>query len=468
MFKLNGEFIMQGCDPSDPNCLHTISDLIRLIEQMGFLPLFANIIPGFSVEEKTTAEVWEGEDSPWEWREILAAHPDIAYGRFFDGKTGFIHRSWFPTFANYRRNGCDFEDLYYEGHTPHSCKKVMEQIRGLIVPNGELKRQSGIGDGYNAAMTLLQMHTYLIACGFERKVNKRGQISGSWHEAIFSTPETKWDYDFVTAEYGDDPSDSWEKILEQLRRNYPSVDDKSVFKLLGITIGDVAIGKPVKKAQPKQEPKTILSNQLPWPESIITEIGLKDVFGVDEYATLSEDQLKGLDYALRLITPKEREVLFLRYKEHLSLRQIGKHYERCVERIRQINNKAIRKLRHPSRLKYYRDGFQNSQRIEREHAEILKAQVAAIRKENKAQAIESLKGLYIEEMNLSVRAYNCLSRAGIREISELERIINTEPQKLMKTRNLGKHGLTEILDKAELYGIDTELARKICKIDLGI
>lgn len=49
----NGECIMHGVDSSDPGCLHTVSDLEEKIEEIGFLPLFAGDVPGFSVEEMT-------------------------------------------------------------------------------------------------------------------------------------------------------------------------------------------------------------------------------------------------------------------------------------------------------------------------------------------------------------------------------------------------------------------------------
>ena len=81
-------------------------------EEVGFLPLFRNEIPGFSVEERTTEKYWWSEDpqrDPWVWREIIARRGDIAYGKFFHNKAGFISKKWFPYFANYRRAGYDFD-----------------------------------------------------------------------------------------------------------------------------------------------------------------------------------------------------------------------------------------------------------------------------------------------------------------------------------------------------------------------
>ena len=92
---------MKGCAEDDPSRLDTPDQLVNLLRSAGFLPLFSNTIPGFSVEEHTLAEHWwTGEDSdPWQWRHILSSHPEIAYGKFFGKKAGFIHKDWFPVFA---------------------------------------------------------------------------------------------------------------------------------------------------------------------------------------------------------------------------------------------------------------------------------------------------------------------------------------------------------------------------------
>ena len=45
METINGEWIMKGCDSSDPSALHSREELISLIHTIGFLPLFSNDIP---------------------------------------------------------------------------------------------------------------------------------------------------------------------------------------------------------------------------------------------------------------------------------------------------------------------------------------------------------------------------------------------------------------------------------------
>lgn len=57
---------------------------------------------------------WTGDpqQDPWIWRELIARSGQVAYGKFFNNKAGFISRKWFPVFANYRRDGYDFDALY--------------------------------------------------------------------------------------------------------------------------------------------------------------------------------------------------------------------------------------------------------------------------------------------------------------------------------------------------------------------
>ena len=66
-----------------------------------------------------------------------------------------------------------------------------------------------------------------------------------------------------------------------------------------------------------------------------------------------------LEEVLTTLTPREEQVLRLRFglvdgRSH-TLEEVGKEFEVTRERIRQIESKALRKLRHPSRSKKLRD-----------------------------------------------------------------------------------------------------------------
>lgn len=57
----------------------------------------------------------------------------------------------------------------------------------------------------------------------------------------------------------------------------------------------------------------------------------------------------------------------------------------------------------------------------------------------------------IEELDLSVRSYNCLKRAGINTVEEL---IQRNEEEMMKVRNLGKKSLEEVVRKLGELGLD--------------
>lgn len=59
----------------------------------------------------------------------------------------------------------------------------------------------------------------------------------------------------------------------------------------------------------------------------------------------------------------------------------------------------------------------------------------------------------IEEMELSVRSYNCLKRAGIDTVGDLAKKSRVE---MMKVRNMGAKSMEEVIQKLESYGIILE------------
>ena len=72
-----------------------------------------------------------------------------------------------------------------------------------------------------------------------------------------------------------------------------------------------------------------------------------------------------------------------------------------------------------------------------------------VEKENDAQ--EKVLEMNIDELELSVRSYNCLKRAGINTVAEL---INRTPEDMMKVRNLGRKSLEEVLAKLKELGLE--------------
>jgi DNA-directed RNA polymerase subunit alpha len=67
--------------------------------------------------------------------------------------------------------------------------------------------------------------------------------------------------------------------------------------------------------------------------------------------------------------------------------------------------------------------------------------------DNKDKVLE----MTIEELDLSVRSYNCLKRAGINSVQEL--VLKSE-EDMMKVRNLGKKSLEEVQQKLAALGFN--------------
>ncbi len=63
---------------------------------------------------------------------------------------------------------------------------------------------------------------------------------------------------------------------------------------------------------------------------------------------------------------------------------------------------------------------------------------------------EKVLEMTIEELDLSVRAYNCLKRAGINTVSEL---VQRNQEDMMKVRNLGRKSLEEVEQKLQGLGL---------------
>ena len=70
-----------------------------------------------------------------------------------------------------------------------------------------------------------------------------------------------------------------------------------------------------------------------------------------------------------------------------------------------------------------------------------KAEVMVEQQEDESSKVLSMS---IEDLELSVRSFNCLKRAGINTV---EQLCNKTPDDMMKVRNLGKKSLDEVLLK---------------------
>ena len=67
--------------------------------------------------------------------------------------------------------------------------------------------------------------------------------------------------------------------------------------------------------------------------------------------------------------------------------------------------------------------------------------------------VNNVAGTKIEELDLTVRSFNCLKKAGIEDVGQLSEMGLTE---LLKIKNLGRKSLDEILDKMRELGFDLQ------------
>lgn len=76
-----------------------------------------------------------------------------------------------------------------------------------------------------------------------------------------------------------------------------------------------------------------------------------------------------------------------------------------------------------------------------------KMDILVSREEDKQQKVLEMN---IDDMDLSVRSYNCLKRAGIQTVEDL---IKRTEEDMLKVRNLGRKSLDEVLEKIKSYGL---------------
>lgn len=213
-------------------------ELESLINDIGFLPLFKNEIPGYSVQECTPQEYWfvAGVDGPWEWKEQIAVKSEIAYGKLMNKKAAFISKEWFPILANYRRNGYDFDALYEDGYVSKKAKDVVD----LLFAGGDmlstqlkdtLQYKKGGNTGFETVITQLQMQTYVEVKTFEYKKDKHGKSYG-WGIARYDLAERLYGYEYTRSGYKEEPVRSKEQILTYMHTLLPDVDELYLNKII--------------------------------------------------------------------------------------------------------------------------------------------------------------------------------------------------------------------------------------------
>lgn len=159
-----------------------------------------------------------------------------------------------------------------------------------------------------------------------------------------------------------------------------------------------------------------------------------------------------------VITDREEKIIRLYYIDGKTFEEIGKEFNVTRERIRQIENKAIKKLKMFKKYFYGGKWCLMEELAKEEYQKYLETQKSHWKYESAKQYIFQyengfvlpIKEQKIENLELSVRSYNCLRRAGIRTIGDL---LNFTYDDLFKIRHLGRKSMKEVLDKIHDLGL---------------
>lgn len=74
-----------------------------------------------------------------------------------------------------------------------------------------------------------------------------------------------------------------------------------------------------------------------------------------EYKPFEEDAKQAIKDALNTLPEKERKIIELRYLHNMTLEEVGQIFKNSKERIRQIEAKGLKLLRHPERSNFLRE-----------------------------------------------------------------------------------------------------------------
>ena len=186
-----------------------------------------------------TPIVWHTGDpdtDPWEWRmRVLEERDDIAYGKFFFKKSGFITREWYPYFLAARRSG-SFQDMYESGMISHDAKRVYDIIaQNDATPSHIVKQAAGFTKeskaAFDRALVELQMLMFITVCGRQVTLTKKGTVD-HMPSSMFCTTESFFGDDVFQQAAQISTGDAIEKITGQVLKLNPDAQAKKVVKFI--------------------------------------------------------------------------------------------------------------------------------------------------------------------------------------------------------------------------------------------
>ena len=209
---------------------------MEAIRQIGLVPLLDSGIPGFSADELVAPECRYvrlddgGWDWPlWQWKGPMVTEGGFAYGKFFNGKAGFVTMEWWPDLCNYRR-----------GKHPEPAEDSIEgvileilRVNGSMITR-ELRSACGF-DGpkmrsrFDSYVTRLQMACRVVTEDFVYPQDKHSNNYG-WGWALLTTPERLFGRSACHCDYT--PEESRKRLLAHLQTLLPQASEKQLDKLI--------------------------------------------------------------------------------------------------------------------------------------------------------------------------------------------------------------------------------------------
>ena len=149
---------------------------------------------------------------------------------------------------------------------------------------------------------------------------------------------------------------------------------------------------------------------------------------------------ESVDIAIGMLINREQDFLLKRYKEGMTLKEIGTYFGVSQERARQVINRSIQHLRHPQRIQYFvvgKSGVEDRKKQEIEEAKRKEAEKQELRKRMGAE-------LPIEQLDLSVRTFNILCRNGVKTLGDIDKVYGNDGSAFMEFRNCGRKTVNEL------------------------
>lgn len=216
--------------------IHSCSELMDCIQQVGFLPLLESGIRGYAAESLMAEECrfLQFDDGSWEWplwqwKGPVVRDGSCVYGKFFAGKAGFISREWWPDFFNWRRSQHpkpeedSIEDVILTTLREHGSM-ITRELRAACDFTGKNMRSKF--DGY---VSRLQMGCYIITEDFVYPTDKHGREYGfGW--SLLTTPKRLLGKEACQCDHT--PEESFQRMEEHLQQLLPNATEKQIIKLL--------------------------------------------------------------------------------------------------------------------------------------------------------------------------------------------------------------------------------------------